>query len=289
MDINQITFGSVASPADLIDLQESLVSPQANQPSVQWAFRGQSQSFGTLVPSFQRIFGQKRSVGTAQIIERDLIATFRKHYAQIEGRTVDMPHPDSIGSDYDLRCLSVMQHYGVPTRLLDWTCDFWTAVYFACAGDPSKEAELWQYDREIFRGQITSRRDLASLLQPSLMGQPASEPEPKILLQRHDNLIVELDPKITPRMRQQFAHHTLSSDIFADHVPLLFDLAQRTQPGKGADGCFRRVLIAAGCKEKTLRFLAEHMQVTAGTIFPDVEGLGKFLHWHLESLLTTLL
>ena len=89
-------------------------------------------------------------------------------------------------------------------------------------------------------------------------------------------------------MRQQFAHHTLSSDVFADHVPLLFDLAQRN-PGTGADGCFHRVLIAAACKEKRLRFLAEHMQVTAGTIFPDVEGLGKFLHWHLESLLTTLL
>jgi hypothetical protein len=70
---------------------------------------------------------------------------------------------------------------------------------------------------------------------------------------------------------------------------LKFDLAQRSQVELGADGRFRRVLIAASCKEKTLRFLAEHKQVTAGTIFPDVEGLGKFLHWHLESLLTTLL
>ena len=53
-------------------------------------------------------------------------------------------------------------------------------------------------------------------------------------------------------------------------------------------GTFRRVLIASECKEKTLRFLSEQKQVNAGTIFPDVEGLGKFLHWHLQSLLTTL-
>jgi len=58
---------------------------------------------------------------------------------------------------------------------------------------------------------------------------------------------------------------------------------------KTSDHCFRRVLIAAGCKEKALRFLEEQRRVTAGTIFPDVEGLGKFLHWHLESLVTTLL
>lgn len=291
MNITDITSGSVDSPADLIDLEEVLQRPQDEVPGVlaRWAFRGQSQSYGTLVPSFQRIFGQKRSVGAAEIIERDLIKTFRKHYEKIEGRTVDMPYPDSIGAAYDLRCLSVMQHYGVPTRLLDWTSDFWTAVYFACAGDPSKEAELWQYDRGIFYEQTSGNPDLASLLQPSGLNQPTAPPEPNILAQRSRNLIVELDPQITPRMKRQFAHHTLSSDVFADHVPLLFNLARRAQPKAGGDNRFRRVLIAAACKEKTLRFLAEQKEVTAGTIFPDVEGLGKFLHWHLESLLTTLL
>ena len=72
MNIHEITLGSAASQADLIDLQESLQSPQANGPGVRWAFRGQSQSYGTLVPSFQRIVGQRRSIGAAEIIERDL-------------------------------------------------------------------------------------------------------------------------------------------------------------------------------------------------------------------------
>jgi hypothetical protein len=282
--IKDITSGPVAaSPADMIDLQESLTLPQTSGPPPgRWAFRGQPQPYGTLVPSFQRIFGQKRSVGTAEIIERDLIKTFRKHYAELPGRTDDMPSPDSIGTGYDLRCLSVMQHYGVPTRLLDWTSDFWTAVYFACAGDPSKEAELWLYDRGIFHDQWVS--EFASLLQPSDPNHPSKEP--RLLLQRGGNLIVELDPQITPRMKQQSAHHTLGSDVFADHCPLL---AQRARSGTSINNCFRRVLIAAGCKEKALRFLQDQRRITAGTIFPDVEGLGKFLHWHLESLVTTLL
>ena len=287
MNIDDITSGPVASPADLIDLQESL--DQGDAGKVWWAFRGQSQSYGTLAPSFQRIFGKKRSVGAAEIIERDLIRTFREHYANLQGKTSDMPTPDLIGDGYDLRCLSVMQHYGVPTRLLDWTSDFWTAVYFACAGDPALEAELWWYHRGIFFGQLNLRPDLQSLRQLSGPGQPLAPREPDLLSQRGGNLIVELDPQITPRMKQQSAHHTLSADVFADHAPLLFDMAQGAQSETGPDGFFRRVLIAAGCKEKTLRFLEAQKHLTAGTIFPDVEGLGKFLHWHLESLVTTLL
>lgn len=289
MNLKDITSITAESPADLIDLEESLFPQPRNWDDPRWAFRGQSQSFGTLVPSFQRIFKQKKSVGAAEIIERDLIKTFRKHYAALQGRTPDMPLPPSIDAGYDLRCLSVMQHYGVPSRLLDWSSDFWTAVYFACAGDPSKEAELWLYDRDIFAAQLIARPELTSLLQPSGPGQSQPPREPDLLARRKDKLIVEVDPQITPRMKEQFAHHTLTSDVFADHGPLLFELAQTADAKTSNKASFRRVLIAPGCKEKALRFLEEQKEVTAGTIFPDVEGLGKFLHWHLESLVTTLL
>ena len=293
MDLDKITTGTAASPADLIDLAESLFPPPPEPPAEwtpwsRWAYRGQSQAFGTLVPSFQRIFKEKRSAGAAEIIERDLIETFRTHYAALSGRTSDMPDPPLIGPSYDLRCLSVMQHYGVPSRLLDWTSNFWTAVYFACAGDPSKEAELWMYDRDIFSKQLEAQPNLKTLLQASVAGQfPPTEPD--LLSRRKSQLIAELDPQITPRMKKQQAHHTFTSDVFADHGPFLFKLAHEWTGEEVPTKCFRRVLIAPGCKEKALRFLEEQQRVTAGTIFPDVEGLGKFLHWHLESLVTTLL
>ena len=40
---------------------------------------------------------------------------------------------------------------------------------------------------------------------------------------------------------------------------------------------------------KSLQFSAEHKNITASTIFPDVVGLGRFLKWQLESLRTMLL
>jgi len=175
-----------------------------------------------------------------------------------------MPGPNQIAPPFDLSCLSVMQHYGVPTRLLDWTSDFWTAVYFACAGDPSEDGELWFYDRSIF-------------------GAPLTTDESRFLQDRAAGRIAELDPRLTPRMRQQVAHHTVSSNVFADHAPLIYELATEID----AD-CFRRYVINSECKEKSLRFLADYKGLTASSIFPDVEGLGKFLRWHLESLVTTL-
>ena len=283
MDPKEITRFTAKSPSDLIDLSEQLFTP--NPFVMRWAFRGQPKTFGSLAPSFQRVFGERKSVGTAQRIERKLTEAFRSHYSSLTERTPNMPQPDAIRDGYDLRCLSVMQHYGVPTRLLDWTTNFWTAVYFACAGDPENDAELWYYDRSIFDNQGNWLSGLESLIGASSSPQL----EPTVLWRRDLKLIFELDPQLTPRMKTQMAHHTVCTEMFADHAQSLFALFE-SQP-RNANGeltGLNRIIIAKGCKEKTLKFLDEE-NITASTIFPDVEGLGRFLRWQLDSLLTTLL
>jgi len=103
------------------------------------------------------------------------------------------------------------------------------------------------------------------------------------------NTIIELDPKLTPRMTQQMAHHTVADGVFADHAPLLFELQKAYHPpSSDPTPRLQRVIIEKGCKEKALKFL-EGEGKTASEIFPDIEGLGRFLRWHLDSLLTTLL
>ncbi|MCB0461511.1 MAG: FRG domain-containing protein [Flavobacteriaceae bacterium] len=44
----------------------------------------------------------------------------------------EKPLPPLIHTEYDLEWLMLCQHYGVPTRLLDWSSDFTTALFFAC-------------------------------------------------------------------------------------------------------------------------------------------------------------
>jgi hypothetical protein len=299
MNLDEITEGTLNSPAELMDFYETFqpIGPQKDSqtplpPISSWAFRGQSQPFGTLLPSFQRIFEMERSIGAAEIIEADLLKTFREHYRSLKDRTYEMPSSDSIGNGYDLRCLSVMQHYGVPTRLLDWTSNFWTALYFACAAESSKDAEIWFYDRAIFEWQKQS--NYSSLLNPIKEGTTQNlntNYDPVFLSLRGRHTLVEFDPQMTPRMREQSGHHTLSTDMFSDHVQLLYELSTPLSAITPNDQKrpFGRVLISSKCKEKTIRFLSEQLKVTASTIFPDVEGLGKFLHWHLESLVNTIL
>jgi hypothetical protein len=273
----------VQSIGQLIELSEQLSS--ANTPHgtpVRWAFRGQSQDFGTLVPSFQRQFTHQY-LGAAEEIERRLIDAFRKHYAKVAVPGSEMPAPPRIGLGFDLRCLSVMQHYEIPTRLLDWTGDFWTAVYFACASDPTQTAELWYYDRGLFekqRGQDQKYENLVNRLENVA-------PEPAFLGRRNSNLIIELDFQITPRMDQQQAHHTVCTEVFSDHVQMIEALAKQVgfsdqQP------VLHRDLIDASAKGKVLQYLADK-GMTASTIFPDVVGLGRFLKWQFESLRTMLM
>ena len=270
------------SVAEFIDLREQLEERKATVgPSGRWAYRGQPRAFGSLIPSFQRQFS-KQSSGTAQIIEENLIAAFREHYAALRDRSVDMPAPYQIEQGHDLRCLSVMQHYEIPTRLLDWTADFWTALYFACSNDPGEGAEMWIYERALFDQQRANDPSLVAL-----MDRTRNPPPEPLFLSRADSMIVELDPQISPRMREQFAHHTVSTDVFSDHAVLLHLLDK----GGGPAGAPRvhRVLIDASCKGKALQFLDGTMHVNAGTIFPDVVGLGRFLRWHFDSLRTMML
>ncbi|MDQ3818214.1 MAG: FRG domain-containing protein [Acidobacteriota bacterium] len=98
-------------------------------PKVVW-YRGQSSSAWKLIPSLHRQpNGLKK--------ERDLFNEFQKSAARLFKKR-----------DNDWETLFDMQHYGVPTRLLDWTEALGVAVAFAILDHhPSHgEPSLWVLD-----------------------------------------------------------------------------------------------------------------------------------------------
>jgi len=90
--------------------------------SVYW-FRGHANATWTLTPSALRYRAAKpRNTALG------LLADF-KRYAEIK-----LPNPPS--QDEELKWVQLARHYGLPTRLLDWTRNAAVALYFACQNDP---------------------------------------------------------------------------------------------------------------------------------------------------------
>jgi hypothetical protein len=91
-------------------------------------FRGLARAEYTNVPSLARL-----GDGFA-VLERHLIRNFRK-YAHRE-------QPGPTLWDW----LSLAQHHGLPTRLLDWTFSSFVAAHFATATSPGADAVVWAVD-----------------------------------------------------------------------------------------------------------------------------------------------
>lgn len=73
-------------------------------------------------------------------------SVFRKNYLKYENKILEKglecvgaEFPD-VKSEFDK--LAVMQHYGLPTRLLDFTLKPLVALYFACCEHPDKDGQV---------------------------------------------------------------------------------------------------------------------------------------------------
>jgi hypothetical protein len=88
-------------------------------------YRGQSNKEYKLSPSFYR--------KATKVSEMTLIKKFKQNATLLMGNN----------SHEDFEWLFIMQHHGVPTRLLDWTESSLIALYFACCDNSDKDAAIW--------------------------------------------------------------------------------------------------------------------------------------------------
>lgn len=95
-----------------------------HKDSGEWLFRGMHCSGWKLETALERACKThyEQDLSKAPRIEHILTREFRRRY---HNHRVGIPDPDGI------EWLSLMQHYGAPTRLLDFTYSFFIAAYFA--------------------------------------------------------------------------------------------------------------------------------------------------------------
>ncbi len=107
----------IASLSDFFAVFHSLLEPK----KVFW-FRGHSRVDYTLAPSalrYKEADSRERALG--------LVADMK--------RFLEMKLSRPPAADDDLGWMQVAQHYGLPTRLLDWTQNAAVGLFFACSKD----------------------------------------------------------------------------------------------------------------------------------------------------------
>ena len=97
-------------------------------------FRGHPKTFGNLTPKIFRAYIISRQ---NKSFELSIIEEFKKKAPALSNNTPD--------SDDHISWLFLMQHYGTPTRLLDWTESALIALYFVVCDTSfeDEDGELW--------------------------------------------------------------------------------------------------------------------------------------------------
>ncbi|EJG1698161.1 FRG domain-containing protein [Vibrio parahaemolyticus] len=112
----------ITSVADIISFAKSETAHNLET----WWFRGQSDAQHKLVP------GLFRPVNGKFYDENKLIEEFVRMHPEARVKHVDT-----------LELLTYAQHYGLPTRLLDWSENALVALYFACANDADRDGRVF--------------------------------------------------------------------------------------------------------------------------------------------------
>ncbi|WP_454741329.1 FRG domain-containing protein [Cupriavidus necator] len=118
---------------DIESMQELL--ERLNDLPNHFLFRGHANANWGLESSLERIIGSRWSSETAKTFEDYSLSQFKSKFHLYD---TENAHPKS-----KLAWLSIMQHYGVPTRLLDFTESPYIALYFALETyNPHSEDDL---------------------------------------------------------------------------------------------------------------------------------------------------
>jgi FRG domain len=229
------------------------------------AYRGLSQNYGNLKTSIQRIGGSTiYDRSELDWRERRIIETFS---------TYSINELPTEFSDWDVILLG--QHYGLPTRLLDWTSSPYVALFFATQ-DTSK------FDRD---GIIycVSRVESIDIL-PRNMKNILSLRKSRIFYLdilksafpyglkqlddevEHETMIWFEPPSISPRIINQFAFFSLMPGV---------DSSQYEWLVKHPD-LYWGIPILASLK-KEIRQRLQVMNITERTIYQGLEGTARWL------------
>ncbi|MGA7524546.1 MAG: FRG domain-containing protein [Acidobacteriaceae bacterium] len=228
-------------------------------------FRGQSDVDFGLTPKFWR--EEYERVDEAEM--------------RLEFMSVGYPLADRGDRRDDWSWYFLMQHYGCPTRLLDWTTSPLVALYFAVRHPKKSDAVVWIIDPWRW-----NRAHVKDLYGPAIPGWIEAKP---YLLKLEDAFDKELDENRTrkrwpmtiepPHIDRRIAAQGSKFVMFGKRRNMLDSPAINNRvKHKGKHAIVDRIIIQRNRAESILYEL-NNLGINQRSLFPDLEGLGQHIAW----------
>lgn len=285
---NQILSITASSWKSARELAEHLVL---------WHFRGQEDASWDLQSSAERARKDNYEIQAPPRLEIDLEQIEAEFLYEMKRRVYHyIPHPPA-DSD-NLEWLALLQHYGCPTRLLDFTHSFYVAAFFSVE-TATTDSVIWAVDHSKIDLCLNTKLDLDTMLRSMDLSDVNKRKievvEDYIGEEKRDhNLIVDVEPvHLSERVSIQqglFLFPLNASSTFMTNLLSTFDVSREefrqanANPISSDDVTHEQITSASiiklilpkGCHATTIFDLKE-MNITAATLFPGLDGYARSL------------
>lgn len=219
-------------------------------------FRGVKDMHWDLIPALNRVC--RHNLG----LEKQILRSFRKYgYA-------DLKSADSMW-----QLLATGQHFGLPTRLLDWSYSPLVAAHFATEDTSAynRDGAIIVADMEIINSLLPDALselltlDGANVFSQEMLDRAAPTLD-KLQALSDQPFSLFFEPASTvSRIENQYALFSLSSDVHTmiDRLP-------------GADRAFSRIVIPREIKLE-IRDKLDYINISERMLYPGLEGVCKWI------------
>lgn len=234
-----------------------------------WIYRGQKSAAWPLRSSFERLcdrwkIAPSRRLKTESHLRREFARTYHLY-----GQHIPKRHAQ-------IEWMSLMQHHGTPTRLLDFTYSIYIAAYFALE-DAEDKCAVWAVDGVWVINQSVAQYCKIGKSEAAIFKEPTSEKHEKVASKllfdgQSAMAAVQLSPfQMNERLRTQRGTFLAPGDVsvsFENNIQSLPDYRLRNYIVK---------IVISKKLRKTAIIQLNEMNISRASLFPGLDGYAQSL------------